>query len=127
MLLLDEHGDAIEADLLHFYHGVDLLDFHRGVMSARRLRVLVNDLIKRPGSSLLQALNEGYPGLSPTDNFLADLWQLTVQVHSKDPSSVPDHPVRAAMTEKRRAAAKATKLAEMKAEFDRRKAKYRKQ
>jgi len=33
----------VEADLLRFY-GVDLLDYHRGRLSARRLRVLIQHL-----------------------------------------------------------------------------------
>jgi len=35
----------VEADLLRFY-GVDLLDYHRGRLSARRLRVLIQHLPK---------------------------------------------------------------------------------
>ena len=35
----------MEADLLRFY-GVDLLDYHRGRLSARRLRVLIQHLPK---------------------------------------------------------------------------------
>ncbi|MFL6126910.1 hypothetical protein [Actinophytocola sp.] len=33
----------MEADLLRFY-GVDLLDYHRGTLSARRVRVLIEHL-----------------------------------------------------------------------------------
>jgi hypothetical protein len=35
----------VEADLLRFY-GVDLLDYHRGRLSTRRLRVLIQHLPK---------------------------------------------------------------------------------
>jgi hypothetical protein len=38
-----EHAEAIEADLLRYY-GVDLLDYHRGRLTARRLRVLLRHL-----------------------------------------------------------------------------------
>lgn len=87
--------------------------------------MLVDDLLKRPTSSLLRALNDGKPGWSPGDHLLADLWQLQVQVHSKDRASAPDHPVRAAMEARARRAAKNARRAELLAEFNRRKNKYR--
>jgi hypothetical protein len=40
---VEEHAEALEADLLRHY-GVDLLDWHRGRLSSRRLRVLVEHL-----------------------------------------------------------------------------------
>jgi len=42
-VFVDEHAEALEADLLHHY-GVDLLDWHRGRLSTRRLSVLIRYL-----------------------------------------------------------------------------------
>jgi hypothetical protein len=44
----------VEADLLRYY-GVDLLDYHRGTLSARRLRVLVEHLPR--DAALVRALH----------------------------------------------------------------------
>lgn len=43
LVLLKDHGEAIEADLLREY-GVDLLDLWRGRLSLRRVKVLVAGL-----------------------------------------------------------------------------------
>ncbi|KJK57549.1 hypothetical protein [Saccharothrix sp. ST-888] len=61
-MLLTEHAEAIEADLLRYYR-LDLLDYHRGAMSARRLRVLVQHLPEESalGRALL-ASPAGLPG-----------------------------------------------------------------
>ncbi|MEU6826331.1 hypothetical protein ABZ921_37440 [Streptomyces atriruber] len=42
-MFVDEHAEALEADLLRFY-GLDLLDWHRGRLSSRRLAVLIRHL-----------------------------------------------------------------------------------
>ena len=47
--LLDEYGDAIEADMQRVY-GIDLLDVYRGSLSPRKLLVLIEHL--PPGSAL---------------------------------------------------------------------------
>lgn len=85
----------------------------------------MQDLLKRPTSSLLRDLNDGRPGWTPGDHLAADLWQLQVQINSKDPASAPDHPVRAAMQSRAREAARAARNAELKAVFEARKNKYR--
>lgn len=48
------HGEAVEADLVRYY-GVDLLDYYRGRLSARRLRVLLQHLPR--DSALVRALH----------------------------------------------------------------------
>ncbi|MGZ9830203.1 hypothetical protein ACXYTP_25145 [Tsukamurella ocularis] len=106
------------------YYRIDLLDFYRGTLSGRRLAILLRNLPS--DASLVRALNDGRPGWTQTDHLLADLWQLTVQVNSKDPASAPDHPMRAAMEEKARTAAKAARLAELKGRFQHLKDRYRK-
>lgn len=119
MRLLDEHGDAIEADLQRYYR-IDLGDFYRGDLSARRLNVLIRYLPAR--SALVAALNDGQTGWTRTDHLLADLWALLVKVHG-DPKKTPedvDHPVRAEMAAKAVAAAKKT----LKAAFKQRKNAY---
>lgn len=103
-----------------------MLGFYRGDLSARRLGVLVEDLVKRPGSSFLRAVNDGQPGWSPTDHILADLWALTVQVNSGDKKNTPDHPVRTAMEAKARAARRAARQQELADRFRSLKARYRK-
>ncbi|MEV5239990.1 hypothetical protein AB0K89_12890 [Streptomyces cinnamoneus] len=40
---MEEHAEALEADLLRHF-GVDLLDWHRGSLSSRRLAVLVKHM-----------------------------------------------------------------------------------
>ncbi|MFI5808097.1 hypothetical protein [Streptomyces sp. NPDC051561] len=42
-MFVDEHAEALEADLIRHY-GLDLLDWHRGALSSRRLAVLVKHL-----------------------------------------------------------------------------------
>jgi len=53
--LLNEFGGEIEADLLRFYR-VDLLDYHRGSLSLRRLGVLIKHL--PADSALVRALTD---------------------------------------------------------------------
>lgn len=54
-------------------------------------------------------MNDGDPVWSSTEHLLADLWALLVKAHSDPAKSREnvDHPARAAMTNKVRAAAKA--------------------
>lgn len=103
--MLDEHGDEIEADLARYYQ-VNLVDFYRGRISARRLSVLIQQLPAE--SRLVTALNDGKPVWTVTDNLLADVWSLLVKVNS-DPKKTPadlDHPARKEMRAKVTAAAK---------------------
>lgn len=86
--------------------------------------MLITDLLKRPGSSLVRALNEGHPGWSQTDHLLADLWAIIVRANSTA-DSTPDHPVRAAMEARARAAQKAARTGELKDRFRRLKTRYR--
>jgi hypothetical protein len=117
--LLDEHGDEIEADLQSEYR-IDLCDFYRGELSARRLGVLVRQL---PVTSRAVEAIDGRPGWTPTDHLLADLWSLIARAYSEK-GSLPedfDHPTRAEMIVKAIAAAKA----ELKAFYLKRKRAYR--
>jgi hypothetical protein len=110
--LLNEHGGAIEADLLRFYQ-IDLLDFYRGTLSARRLGVLVRQLPAE--SATVRAINDGQPPLSRVEQFIADLWSLWAK---------KDHPVRAEMEAKARAAAKHARVSELRTKFENRKRTY---
>ncbi len=65
---MDEHAEALEADLLRFY-GVDLLDWHRGRLSARRLTVLVKHLPRESAVHRAQAGESAEWGV--TDHLLA--------------------------------------------------------
>ncbi|MGA4843793.1 hypothetical protein [Streptomyces sp. G45] len=65
---MEEHAEALEADLLRHY-GVDLLDWHRGELSSRRLAVLVRHL---PRDSAFRYAHEGEAAhWSLTDHLLA--------------------------------------------------------
>ncbi|WP_251058867.1 hypothetical protein [Streptomyces sp. ISL-87] len=56
--VIQEYQDELEADLLEFFH-VDLLDLWRGRLSLRRVGVLIDSLMKKPGrSTLLEAMDE---------------------------------------------------------------------
>ncbi|MFD9485113.1 hypothetical protein ACFWBX_14145 [Streptomyces sp. NPDC059991] len=46
-MYVDDNAEALEAALLRHY-GVDLLDWHRGRLSSRRLAVLIRHLPKEP-------------------------------------------------------------------------------
>lgn len=65
---MEEHAEAIEADLLRHY-GVDLLDWYRGQLSSRRLRVLVEHL--PAGSSFARAVNGEAADWGLTEHLLA--------------------------------------------------------
>lgn len=100
------------------YH-LDLVDFYRGTISARRLGVLIRGL---PEDSRLVGTLTNRPGRWSVKDLLADLWAITVQANSEK-GSLPDnfdHPVRAEMTAKVVAAHKQ----ELKEEFLRRKNAY---
>lgn len=67
---MDEHAEALEADLLHHY-GVDLLDWHRGRLSSRRLAVLIRHLPR--DSATLDGLHGEAAQWSVTDYLLASV------------------------------------------------------
>jgi hypothetical protein len=58
----------MEADLLRYY-GVDLLDYHRGLLSARRLRVLIQHLPRE--AALVRTLHGEVADWGLTDHLLA--------------------------------------------------------
>lgn len=65
---MEEHAEALEADLLRHY-GVDLLGWYRGELSSRRLAVLVRHL---PRDSAFRLAHEGEGAQwSLTDHLLA--------------------------------------------------------
>lgn len=65
---MDEHAEALESDLLRHY-GIDLLDWHRGRLSSRRLAVLVRHLPR--DSALHRELHGEAAEWSVTDYLLA--------------------------------------------------------
>ncbi|WP_326704062.1 hypothetical protein [Streptomyces cyaneofuscatus] len=65
---MEEHAEALEADLLRHY-GTDLLDWHRGRLSSRRLAVLVKRLPR--DSALVRDLHGEAADWSVTDYLLA--------------------------------------------------------
>lgn len=87
-------------------YGVDLLDFYRGTLSARRLGVLVRNLSLK--SSLVRARNGGVPPWTRLEHLVADLWALWAK---------QDHPKRAEMEAKARNARKLEKHNRMRAKY----------
>ncbi|CAL9506839.1 hypothetical protein SUDANB38_03582 [Streptomyces sp. enrichment culture] len=67
-MLVEEHAEALEADLLRHY-GVDLLDWHRGRLSSRRLAVLVRHLPR--DSALAREVHGEAADWTATDYLLA--------------------------------------------------------
>ncbi|MFE7572418.1 hypothetical protein ACFU76_36690, partial [Streptomyces sp. NPDC057539] len=65
-----EHAEALEADLLRHY-GLDLLDWHRGRLSSRRLAVLLQHLPR--DSAVARELHGEAAEWSPTDYLLAQV------------------------------------------------------
>jgi hypothetical protein len=102
-------------------YDVDLLDFYRGTLSARRLGVLVKHLSVE--SSLVRALNGNQRPWSMVETLLADIWVVLVRILNPK-SKVSDHPVRAAMAAKRRMAAKRSRVVQLRAKFESRKRTY---
>jgi hypothetical protein len=91
-----QHAEAIEADLLRYY-GVDLHDYHRGRLSARRLRVLIQHLPR--DAALVRAVHGEDAEWGLTEHLLAAAvdqlatgnW-LFATVHTPEQASVPDRP-----------------------------------
>lgn len=96
---------------------MDLLDFYRGTLSARRLIILIRHL--PADSALARALNDNQTPWSTTDHLLADLWILILQVFTK--SRHTDHPVRIEQQAKARAAAQLAKVAGLRSLYQQRK------
>lgn len=92
---------------------MDLLDFYRGTLSARRLGVLVRQLPVE--AALVRALNDGRPQWLTTDHLIADLWALWAK---------QDHPRRVEMEEKARTTAKLARVVELRTTFEKRKRTY---
>jgi hypothetical protein len=91
-----QHAEAIEADLLRHY-GVDLLDYHRGRLSARRLRVLVQRLPR--DAALVRAVHGEDAEWGLTEQLLAAAvdqlatgnW-LFATTHTPEQASPPERP-----------------------------------
>ncbi|GAA2395839.1 hypothetical protein GCM10010420_21730 [Streptomyces glaucosporus] len=95
-MLVDEHAEALESDLLRHY-GVDLLDWHRGRLSSRRLAVLLRHLPR--DSALARELHGEAADWSVTDHLLATVvdqlaesnWMFAT-VNRDEDSDPLDHP-----------------------------------
>lgn len=92
--VLTEHWDVIEADL-HRHYAVDILDVFRGLLSWRKLRVLIEQL---PADSFTKHALAGieFDPWSATEHLLAmlhdlvaDLTWITATVNSKKKIPVP--------------------------------------
>lgn len=92
---------------------VDVLDFYRGTLSARRLGVLIRGL--SADSALARALNDGRAPWGNTEHLLADVWALWAK---------KDHPVRAEAVAKAKREAKQAKVIRLRAKFHRDKQRY---
>jgi len=86
----------VEADLLRFY-GVDLLDYHRGRLTARRLRVLIQHLPR--DAALVRAVHGEDAGWGLTEHLLAAAvdhlaagnWMFAA-VHTAEDGDPPERP-----------------------------------
>lgn len=105
--------------MIRFYR-VDLLDFYRGILSPRRLWVLVKQLPAE--SALSRALNDGRIPWGNVEHLLADLWALTAKAHFGDTAG--DHPTRAEMETKARTTAKLARVVQLRTKFETRKRTY---
>jgi hypothetical protein len=91
-----EHAEAIEADLLRYYR-LDLHDYHRGLLSARRLRVLIEHLPR--DAALVRAVHgeDAEWGLREhllaiaIDQLAIGNWQFA-SVHAADQGGAPERP-----------------------------------
>lgn len=110
--------------MLRFYH-VDLLDFYRCKVSARRVNLLIDDLLRQHNSSLVRAINGGYAGWSPVEHLLADHWYLTLTARNPK-TPIKDHPAREAMQRRVKQAQSRARDDELKATFEERKWLYSK-
>ncbi|MER6912235.1 hypothetical protein ABT354_11225 [Streptomyces sp. NPDC000594] len=69
---VQQFSDELEADCLEHF-GVDLLDLWRGRLSLRRVHVLLQSLLKRPGRSAFLAALDASAEWSVTDHLIARL------------------------------------------------------
>lgn len=74
---------------------MDLLDYYRGTLTARRLNLLIDQLPY--DSATARSQNGDRPVWSVQDHLLADLWSLIVAVNSEKGSPVVEQPRRAEM------------------------------
>jgi hypothetical protein len=93
---MTEYAEALEADLLRYY-GVDILDYHRGRLSARRLRVLVQHLPREAalvrgvyGEAADWGLAEHLLGVA-ADEFAIGNW-LFASAHTEESADRPERP-----------------------------------
>jgi hypothetical protein len=105
-VLLNRHHEAIEFDL-HRWLGMDLLDFWRGRISARKLLVL---LLRLPAESeFKQAVDPDGTVIAswrPTDYILADLFDLTRAVAGAKNQQTYPRPTRELLAQERDKAAR---------------------
>lgn len=91
--LIDDHGEAIEADLQRFY-GVDLLDVFRPdsrLTPAKVLRLL-SQLDAESCTVAEMAGNRELRGWTPDRAILADLWDLIAAVNTPPKKRPPKYP-----------------------------------
>ncbi|MFG2228032.1 hypothetical protein [Streptomyces sp. NPDC048644] len=87
-----DFSDELEADFLEFF-GVDLLDVWRGRLSLRRVHVLIQSLIKKPGRSTFLAQVDESASWSVMDHLLArvsDATEISNYLFIKANSEGPD-------------------------------------
>jgi hypothetical protein len=112
------HAEAIEADLFRYY-GLDLLDYHRGALSSRRLRVLIEHLPRE--AALVREVHGEDAAWGLAEHLLAAAvdqlstgnWQFAV-VHASEQAGTPERPQpipRPGMQNTERAAATPEQLA----------------
>lgn len=111
----------MEADLQRYY-GVDLLDYHRGLITARKLHVLIDQLPYDSATATSQ--NGGHPVWGPGEHLTADLWSLIVAVNSPKDAPYVEQPRRAEMERLAHARDKESRIAQLKAVWKAKKQQY---
>lgn len=101
---------------------MDLLEYYRGNLTARRLNVLIDRLPF--DSATARSINGDSPVWSVTDHLIADLWCLILQVNSEKGSPFVDQPRRVEMENAAFARDKESRLDALKASFRARKLAY---
>lgn len=94
-----EHSDTLEADLFEHF-GIDILDYYRGILSLRRIWVLIKRLCNMPGRSAVAAAVDTQSEWGTPDYLLAEIidrlelnnW-LLVEINSEKNDIPPPEPI----------------------------------
>lgn len=101
---------------------MDLLDYYRGTLTARKLHVFIDRLPME--SATARSQNGDRPVWGPLEHLIADLWSLTVGVNSEKGSPFVDQPRRVEMENAAFARDKESRIDQLQAAWRAKKAAY---